>query len=158
MIVFLIYLTVAVLAIAIEAMFGFVFPFALMGLVPVFCVALFLMLFALWRAPKYLAYARHGAFACAFAIAALLGTGYAVSQARMECAKVLSTNQTSGQELQPCSLSETLIYDKVSYSGIKKLWSVTLYGRSIGFYSEDNQQWEFAHDQYIRRAVAKVFS
>jgi hypothetical protein len=158
MIVLLIYLTVAALALAIEAMFGFVFPVVLMVLVPVLGAAVLYFLFTVVRAPERIWLARHGLMACVFAMAGLIGAGYAVSHARMECARVLSGNHNGGHELSPCSISEGFVYEKVSYSGIKKTWSVTLYGRSIGFYSEENETWEFAHDQYIQRAVAKVFS
>ncbi len=151
-----IYISIALLAIAVEAMFGFDLPVMLLIMSLALAYAAGYMVFARVRAKEHLIVARHVMFACLFSLVALAATGAYVSYLRIQCTKNMALNHFVGPLRAPCNRSEHFIVDRISYSAYTKTWYATLYGRTIGFYSEEEKTWEFAHDKFIKRAIAAV--
>ena len=151
-----IYLAVAALAVAVESLFGFDLPVVLLVMMVALVYSVGYLFFAGVRVKEHLAVARHVLFACLFSIVALVGVGAYVSYLRIQCTKLISLNHFVGPHVSPCNRSEYFILDRLSYSAYTRQWYVTLYGRTLGFYSEDDRSWQFSHDQFIKRALAAV--
>jgi hypothetical protein len=155
-IIALIYLAVAAAAVGVEALFGFDLPVVLLVMLVALAYSVGYLFFAGVRAKEHFAMARHVLFACTFSIIALVGTGAYVSYLRIQCTKIIAINHFVGPHRSPCNRSEYFVLDRLSYSAYTRQWYVSLYGRTLGFYSEDEKTWQFTHDQFIKRAIAAI--
>lgn len=151
-----IYFSIALLAVAIEAMFGFDLPVVLLITGFALAYSIGYLVFASARAHEHVKLARHVMFACLVSVVSVASAGAYVSYLRIQCTKNMAYNHFIGPMTAPCNRSEHFIIDRISYSAYTKMWYATLYGRTIGFYSEEDQTWEFAHDKFIKRALAAV--
>ena len=151
-----IYLAVAALAVVLESLFGFDLPVVLLVTLVALAYSVGYLFFAGVRAKEHVVVARHVLFACLFSVIALVGVGAYVSYLRIQCAKIIAINHFVGPLASPCNRSDYFVLDRLSYSAYTRQWYVSLYGRSMGYYSEDDRTWQFTHDQFIKRAIATV--